>query len=170
MRRPGCRGQPPCANCPLLTADRTLADCPPLTNRINAVIEHIPWYGFRTQVRLAHDSQVSEAAISRLLRGESQPSLVVALQVTQAIARRLQRHIDVCELFSLDGSFPTASVCALVGCRNCLPECFYDERENLKPQFRDARPGQWELNQPHKSTKSCLMLAGSVGAGSAGGR
>ncbi|MBV9469365.1 MAG: hypothetical protein JOZ57_08970 [Abitibacteriaceae bacterium] len=121
---------------------------PLLYNRVLAVIEHIPWYGFRTQVRLARDSRVSEACISRLLRGECQPSLVVALQVTGAIERRLQRPLGVTELFSLDGSFPTASVCRLVGCSNCLPECCYDEEDNLKTDYQVIQPGQWAWVQP----------------------
>jgi len=125
-----------------------VANGPTLYNRVLAVIEHIPWYGFRTQVRLARDSRVSEACISRLLRGECQPSLVVALQVTKAIERRLQRPLGVTELFSLDGTFPTASVCQLVGCSNCLPECCYDEEDNLKPECEAIKPGQWAWVQP----------------------
>jgi len=127
---------------------QAVANGPTLYNRVLAVIEHIPWYGFRTQVRLADDSHVSEACISRLLRGECQPSLMVALQVTQAIERRLQRPLGVTELFSLDGSFPTASVCQLVGCSNCLPECCYDEGDNLKPECEAIKPGQWAWVQP----------------------
>lgn len=129
-----------------------LRDAPRLYNRIHAVIEHIPWYGFRTQVRLAQDSGVSEAAISRLLRGESQPSLVVALQVAQAVEKRLGRRLDVRELFSLDGQFPTAFPCQLAGCPNCLPDLFYDEADALRRECRDVRPGQWSLVQAHHAS------------------
>jgi DNA-binding XRE family transcriptional regulator len=106
-----------------------------LTNRVREILWHIPWYGFKTQARLAQDSGVSPAAISRLIRGESQPSLVVALHVTQALSRRLGRHLDVSEVFSLDGTYPTPSVCHLTGCGNCLPPVAYDEAEELRPFY-----------------------------------
>ncbi len=122
---------------------------PALYNRIAAVIEHIPWYCFRTQVRLAQDSHISEAAISRLLRGECQPSLLVALQVTHAIEQRLGHHLDLRELFSLDGQFPTPFPCQVTGCPNCLPQFFYDEGDGLKRECQDIKPGRWSLVQAH---------------------
>lgn len=116
-----------------------------LTNRVREVLWHIPWYAFKTQARLAQDSGVSPAAISRLIRGESQPSLVVALHVTQALSRRLGRPLDVNEVFSLDGTYPTPSVCHLSGCHNCLPEHFYDEQEQIKPAFQGVAAGSWSM-------------------------
>jgi transcriptional regulator with XRE-family HTH domain len=116
-----------------------------LSNRVREILWHIPWYGFKTQARLAQDSGVSPAAISRLIRGESQPSLVVALHITQALSRRLGRPLDVSEVFSLDGSYPTASVCHLTGCRNCLPPDAYDEEEQIKLAFQDIKSGAWSM-------------------------
>lgn len=130
-----------------------------LYNRLEAVLSHIPWYSFKTQARLARDSRVSKAAISRLVRGECQPSLTVALQVTKAIEQRLGRPLDVWELFSLDGSYPTASVCELMGCRSCLPAVFYDAQERLKPEFRQAQAGHWSISQPYHGRREVAAEA-----------
>jgi transcriptional regulator with XRE-family HTH domain len=116
-----------------------------LRHRVREVLWHIPWYGFKTQARLAQDSGVSPAAISRLLRGESQPSLLIALRLVRALSRRLGRPLDVGEVFSLDGTYPTPSVCRLTGCRNCLPPPAYDGDERLLPDFRGVPAGAWSL-------------------------
>lgn len=121
----------------------------PLRNRVRDIALHISWYGFKTQARLAQDSGVSPAAISRLIRGQSQPSLAIALRVTQALSKRLNKPLDVSEVFSLDGCYATASVCLLVGCRACLPPEAYDGDENLKPQYQGVKAGQWSLAEPN---------------------
>lgn len=121
-----------------------------LSNRIEAVISHISWYSFKTQARLAQDSGISKAAVSRLIRGKCQPSLALALKVTKAIEQRLGQRLDVWELFSLDGTYPTASACELVGCGSCLPQSFYDAEDRLKPQFKNISAGQWSLSQSYQ--------------------
>ena len=121
-----------------------------LHNRISAVISHIPWYAFKTQARLARDSDVSKAAVNRLLRGECLPSLHLALRLCRAIEQRLSRTLDLRELFSLDGSYPTPSVCRLMGCRNCLPQQFYDEQETIKPEFKTVAVGAWSMSKKHQ--------------------
>jgi DNA-binding XRE family transcriptional regulator len=108
---------------------------PRIEQRVKDLALHISWFGFKTQVRLAQDSGVSPAAISRLIRGQSQPSLALALRVTAALSRRAGRDLDVREVFSLDGTYPTPA-CALMGCRACLPTEAYDEDDNLKPTYR----------------------------------
>ena len=125
-----------------------------LCNRVREILWHIPWYGFKTQARLAQDSGVSPAAISRLIRGESQPSLAVALRLTGALSKRLGRILDVGEVFSLDGSYPTPSVCHLTNCRNCLPPNYYDEQDEVKPFYRGVKAGQWsqEISREAKET------------------
>ncbi len=126
-----------------------------LCNRVREILWHIPWYGFKTQARLAEDSGVSPAAISRLIRGESQPSLAVALRLTAALSRRLGRPLDVSEVFSLGGSYPTSSVCHLTHCRNCLPPDYYDDQDEIKPFYRGVKAGQWspESNETKSETK-----------------
>lgn len=120
-------------------------ELPCLYNRVREIVWHIPWYGFKTQARLAHDSGVSPAAISRLIRGHSHPTLAIALRVTSALSKRLGRPLDVREVFSLDGTFPTPSVCHLTGCRNCLPPAAYDPDDNLNAQYAGVKAGGWSF-------------------------
>ena len=108
---------------------------PQIQHRIGDVAMHISWYGFRTQARLARDSAASEAAISRLIRGHSTPSLGLALRLATALERRLQKSLPLQELFSLDGNYPTASVCDLCDCRGCLPPRAYTADDCLRPDY-----------------------------------
>jgi transcriptional regulator with XRE-family HTH domain len=139
-----------------------------LSNRVREILWHIPWYGFKTQARLAQDSGVSPAAISRLIRGESQPSLVVALLITQALSMRLGRPLDVSEVFSLDSTYPTASVCHLTGCRNCLPPDAYDEEEQIKLAYEGVKSGAWSL--PSTTTENKPVNNGPVAKASETGK
>ncbi|BCM94546.1 hypothetical protein IAD21_06453 (plasmid) [Abditibacteriota bacterium] len=88
-----------------------------LHHRVREIAFHIPWYGFKTQARLAHDTQVVPSTISRLLRGKELPSLLVALRLTQTLSQRVGYPLDVREVFSLDGSYPTPSVQSRQRCR-----------------------------------------------------
>ena len=115
-------------------------------NRVHAVLLHVPWYGFRPQARLSRDSGVSPSAVSRLIRGKAQPSLTVALAITRALSLRLGKPLDVLDVFSLDGSYPTPSVCHLTGCRSCLPPEAYDGSDSLRPEYQGARAGDWSLS------------------------
>ena len=69
---------------------------------------------------------VSRSTISRLLRGRINPSFRLAQAVTAALEKHLRRPLDLRELLSPDGTYPTASGCALAGCRGCMPEEAYD--------------------------------------------
>ncbi len=96
----------------------------PVSNRLATVLVHINWYLFAPVTRLARDASVSHSALSRVLSGQAAPSFTLACKVTAALERRLGAalpggHLDPCELFSLDGTYPTASVCELVGCPGC---------------------------------------------------
>ena len=115
-------------------------------NRLRQVVWHIPWYGFRTQARLAQDSGVSPSAISRIMRGKAQPTLPVAQRLTDALSRRLNLLIDLRDVFSPDGTYPTPSVCHLTRCPSCLPPTAYDETDNLRPEFQSSRAGQWGVS------------------------
>jgi len=115
-------------------------------NRLRQIVWHIPWYGFRTQARLAQDSGVSPSAISRIMRGKAQPTLPVAQRLTDALSRRLNLLIDLRDVFSPDGTYPTPSVCHLTRCPSCLPPTAYDETDNLRPEFQSSRAGQWGVS------------------------
>ncbi len=116
---------------------------PPVRNRIGAVMAHTRRYAFRGESRLADDAGISRAALNRLVRGTSSPSFVHVVALTQALERALGRSLDPREVISLDGSYPTASVCELCGCRGCLPAEAYDDENRLRPEFKDLKPGQW---------------------------
>lgn len=121
------------------------ASPPRFHNRIAAVLEHVPYYSFQGQVRLARDAGVSKSAVSRLLSGQTAPSFAVALAVTNALERRLGRRLDMRELLSLDGSYPTPSVCDLCGCGGCLPNRAYNPDDTLRPEYRHVPAGAWSL-------------------------
>lgn len=119
----------------------------PLHNRVGAIMLHIPWYTFRGQVRLARDVGVSRSTVCRMLSGRSAPSYPVMAGVVTALSRRLNRPLELGEVFSPDGAFPTASVCRLCGCGGCLPAQAYDKEEDtLRPEYRNVRSGAWALS------------------------
>ena len=119
----------------------------PLHSRVGAIMLHIPWYTFRGQVRLARDVGVSRSTVCRLLSGKSAPSYPVMAGVVAALSHRLNRPLELGEVFSPDGIFPTASVCALCGCGGCLPAQAYDkENDTLRPEYQNVRSGAWELS------------------------
>jgi DNA-binding XRE family transcriptional regulator len=118
----------------------------PLTNRVFIVMTHTSRYSTEGQARLAANIGVSRSTISRLLRGKTRPSYRLVQAVTTALETALKRPLDPRELFSPDGSYPTPSGCALCGCKGCTPAEAYDRRGNLKPAFRNMKPGDWSLS------------------------
>jgi hypothetical protein len=56
---------------------------------------------------------------------------------------QLARKLNVREIFSEDGTFPTKSVCKLAGCRGCLPDKLHEPDGGIKPQWSHVRPGTW---------------------------
>lgn len=112
-------------------------------NRILAVLLHLNRYGCRTQVRLAEDAGASEAAISRLLSGQSNPSYCLAVSVLEALERHLGKRIDPREILSLDGKYAT-NVCTLCGCPGCLPPQVYEADEiHVRPEYAPIQKGKW---------------------------
>ena len=80
---------------------------------------HVNGYLLTPVTSLARDAGVSHSALSRVLSGQAAPSFSLACKVARALERRLGAvpgrtwpggHLDPCELFSLDGTRPTASV------------------------------------------------------------
>lgn len=137
-------------NAPAPTVPQPISPVPalrrPLHNRVGAIMLHIPWYTFRGQVRLARDVGISRSTICRMLSGRSAPSYPVMAGVVAALSRRLNRPLELGEVFSPDGAFPTGSVCSLCGCGGCLPAQAYDPKEDtLRPEYRDVRSGAWAL-------------------------
>ena len=99
------------------------------------------------EARLAKDSNVSCAAISRLMNGKSSPSFALVAKITQAFERQFKKSIDPREVVSLDGSYPTPSVCQLVGCKGCTPQAAWNENDVLKPEYRNGNVDEKEHHE-----------------------
>jgi hypothetical protein len=129
-------------------------------NRILAIVAHTTRYAFKGQARLAADAGVSEATISRLVNGCSHPSYRLVYAVTRALEKAVGRPLSPDEIVSYGGSYPTPSVCLLVGCPGCLPDEAYDEDERLRPEFLGVGPGQWSLpSNPYSEIHSRPITA-----------
>lgn len=115
-------------------------------NRILALMAHTKRYAFKGETRLAADAGVSKSAVCRLLNGRSSPSYTLVLAVSGALENHLGHSIDPRDVISVDGRYPTASACELAGCKGCLPAEAYDENDQVKPQYRYLRPGQWTVD------------------------
>ncbi|MDF2441463.1 MAG: hypothetical protein JWN98_2447 [Abditibacteriota bacterium] len=127
-------------------------------NRILALMAHTTRYVFKGETRLAADAGVSKSAVCRLLNGRSSPSYALVLAITRALEKQLQRSLDPRDLISTDGTYPTPSACALAGCNGCLPSEAYDEQDQLKPEYRHLRPGQWSVATPITSSDQRMNL------------
>lgn len=112
-------------------------------NRVLAVMAHVPRYSFRGTSRLAADTGVSKSTISHLVRGLNIPLYPTARQAVKSLELHLGRPLDLDEVISLDGVYPTASVCKLCGCSGCLPDSIYEADGSRKPAYDYVVPGHW---------------------------
>lgn len=117
---------------------------PRIQNRIKPIMAHIFWYTIQGQHRLAKDCGLSQATISRLVRGEIEPSHQVAATVTKALQSRLEMPLSMREVFSTDGTYPTPRVCDLTGfCGGCFPYEALQDDGTMKPEYRGLLRGDW---------------------------
>lgn len=107
----------------------------PVMNRISEFLEHSMCYAFKGESRLARDCNVSEAAVSRLINGKTSPSFALIIRITKALEQEFKRCIDPREIISLDGLYPTSSVCELVGCKGCTPQSAWNDDDTLKKEY-----------------------------------
>lgn len=127
----------------------TASTPPPVANRLKAVLIHVPYFTIEGTARLALDCDVAASTISRLIRGKLSPSYSLVKSVTQALSERLGRSLDMRDLFTTDGTYPTVSTCELVGCKGCLPPWAWNElTDTLKPEWRHQQPGEWSKTKP----------------------
>ena len=133
----------------------------PVQNRLLAIMAHTTRYAFKGESRLAADAHISKSALCRLVNGQSTPSFPLVVALTRALERHLKRVIDPREVVSIDGTYPTASVCELCGCKGCLPAEAYDAENRLKPEWKDVRPGQWSSHPPY-ATVSLAEQSGTA--------
>jgi transcriptional regulator with XRE-family HTH domain len=139
---------PPSRNRAPMPPDPHSSSPPAPTNRLSIILTHIPWYTCSGLARLAADVGVSRSTVSRLASGKQLPSVAMAQRVTRALSEKLGRPLAVEEVFSADGTYPEPSGCRLMGCSGCYPEGAHDRRGNLRPAFRNQRPGDWSLSHP----------------------
>ena len=125
------------------TARRCGINVQPVHNRIVAAMIHTSRYAFKGKARLAADCGVAPSTICRFLLGQCSPSFSLVSAVTAALEKQLGVTIDPRELVSRDGAYPTPSICALCGCKGCLPDEAYDDEERIKPEYRHLKSGQW---------------------------
>ena len=115
-----------------------------ITNRLRAVLLHVPYYTFEGCAKLARDTGLARSTVSRLIRGKISPSYVVVESIARAISHRWGNRLDPREVFTTNGSYPTPSTCALMGCSGCLPpEAWSEATDTLRPKWKQQRPGDW---------------------------
>lgn len=120
--------------------------------RLPAILDHIPYYSFQGQARLAADAGTSRSTIHRLTHNKCVPSFALVFAIQKALEMRLGRRIAIEEWLSLDNSWPTASICELVGLPPCLPDQAYNADGSLKPAFKDIAPGTWTIDDLQKES------------------
>ncbi len=118
-------------------------------NRVVELMAHTTRYAFKSETRLAHDAGVSKSAVSRLVQGHTSPSFALVTALTRALEKALGVPLDPREVVSTDGTYPTSSVCDLVGCRRCALYEAHAQREPVVPVFS---VNSQDLSPPHKGT------------------
>lgn len=104
---------------------------------------HITRYSFRGTSRLAADAGVSKSTISHLVRGLNNPLYITVRQVVKCLEFQLGSELDLDEVMSLNGRYPTLPVCKLCRCKGCLPDCIFEEDGSRKKGFENVVPGLW---------------------------
>ena len=116
-----------------------------LHRRIWAIMVHVPRYQSFGPSRLARDSGLARSTVTRFLSGESTPSVYMVLALLSAIEKQMGRHIDLRELISIDGNYPTPSACKLMGCKGCLPPEAHNRDCTTKPEYSHMKGGEWSV-------------------------
>lgn len=124
---------------------------PRVTNRLRAVLLHVPYFTIEGYARLARECGVVRSTISRLVRGKSLPTYDFARRITQVLSQYWGKPLDMRELFTTDGTYPTASVCDLMDCKGCFPpEAWNESTDTLRPKWRYLKPGEWSYTKPEE--------------------
>lgn len=123
----------------------------PVHNRIEAVMIHVEWYWFNGVNRLAADIDVAPSTVSRLLRGQANPSFAVMWKIGQVLKKRLGKPIDLYDLVSLDGTYPTPSICNLCDCGGCVISNPHPGLDAFDPHIVEMRLGRWSFHSQSPS-------------------
>jgi transcriptional regulator with XRE-family HTH domain len=125
-----------------------------VSNRIERLMSHTYRYAFKGRSRLAADSGVARSTITRILDGRTRPTFVVLCRIARALETAIGKPIDLREIVTIDGTFPTPHACQLVGCKGCKPEKRYlDDLQRSPVVMPDVRGDR------NKSTGSAELLA-----------
>lgn len=112
-------------------------------NRVAAIMSHTSRYSCFPTSRLAADSGVAKSTISHLIHGRSNPLYSTVAGVVKCLEEQLGASLDVRQVFSEDGSYPTRAVCKLCQCPGCTPAIVYGSDSFRKPAFAEFEPGNW---------------------------
>lgn len=104
---------------------------------------HTTRYCFRGDSRLAKDAGLSKSTISQLNRGLKNPLYITVSKIVKCLEVQLGRLLDFDDVISLNGHYPTASVCELCGCPGCLPDSLYEADGSRKKEFEEVLSGLW---------------------------
>ncbi len=83
-------------------------------------------------------------ALLGYVNGQTSPSFAVVSTITRALSDALGKMLNPHDVISMDGTYPTPSVCVLADCRGCLPDEAYDDNDCLKPEYKNIKPGHWK--------------------------
>lgn len=103
---------------------------------------------------MAKDAGVAKSTICHILHGRTNPLYKTVAPIIRSLEFQLARRLNVRDVFSEDGKYPTKHVCTLVGCKGCLPDRIYDVDGSKKPEWPDLEPGKW--------TGDSLEFAGAI--------
>lgn len=112
-------------------------------NRVAALMAHTSRYCFRGTSRLAKDCNVAKSTICHIIHGRTNPLYRTVAPIIRNLEYQLARKLNVRDVFSEDGLFPTKHVCKLAGCRGCLPDRLHNLDGSIKPQWSRVQPGKW---------------------------
>jgi len=115
---------------------------PKFYTRIAEAMMHTSRYSVEGKAKLARDCGVSKTTIQDLIAGTHNTTYTVLNAVLEALGREVGRTLDVRELVSFDGKFERP-ICAVVGCRNCLPLESTLESGRIAPDYVGIKAGQW---------------------------
>ncbi len=119
-------------------------------NRAAKLMAHTTRYAFKSETRLARDAGVSKSAVRRLVQGHTSPSFALVTAITRALEKALDVPLDPREVVSIDGTYPTPSVCDLVGYRRCGLYEVHAQSEPVVPVFT---VNSQDLSPPQKRIK-----------------
>jgi transcriptional regulator with XRE-family HTH domain len=104
---------------------------------------HSKRFAFHGVKRLAADTGLDSATVSRVIRSEVNPKFSTVALIAQALEKDFKRKIDPRELVAPGAAFPTRFTCELCNCPGCLPEIALDAFGETTQTYQSIKPGNW---------------------------